>query len=283
MAATATTTIGYIQSQEPNNTTHEERIAYLECQLQDLLRWQESFNSKPPKPIKAQVFKKAKAHDKVKEPASVGPLPLPQLVAAVKSMDTPSITPGIATPAALVEKTGALSATAKESYFYTPATTPGVETPPVEEAKPTIPTSESQVLPTVEFQGVTHRILDVLQRYGQHLGGEDNGSEHAMWAGRGMFAPKIEKYIAAEQSIKLVLPSFPWKSVSVHPSFSECVLTSTKINRIEKVTGSMPDFGEELALTRLDNLCNDIAEVYEHGAQVTIASDGLVFNGKLFV
>ena len=46
------------------------------------------------------------------------------------------------------------------------------------------------------------------------------------------------------------------------------------------MTGALPDLGEELALARLHNLCEDIGKVYEHGAQVTIATDGLVFNGE---
>lgn len=40
----------------------------------------------------------------------------------------------------------------------------------------------------------------------------------------------------------------------------------------------MPDLGEELALGRLQSLCEDIQDVYLPGAFVTITSDGLVYN-----
>ena len=53
-----------------------------------------------------------------------------------------------------------------------------------------------------------------------------------------------------------------------------------QINLVDKVTGKLPDLGEELAMARLHSLCVDIAAVYQHGAEVTIATDGLVFNGK---
>lgn len=53
-----------------------------------------------------------------------------------------------------------------------------------------------------------------------------------------------------------------------------------QINRIEKVNGSLPDLGEVLALARLNSLCKDIETVYPKGAEVTIATDGLVFDGE---
>ena len=33
-------------------------------------------------------------------------------------------------------------------------------------------------------------------------------------------------------------------------------------------------------MARLNNLCIEIAGVYQHGAEITIATDGLVFNGE---
>ena len=55
---------------------------------------------------------------------------------------------------------------------------------------------------------------------------------------------------------------------------------SVQINLVDKVTGKLPDLGEELAMARLHSMCMDIAAVYQHGAEVTIATDGLVFNGE---
>lgn len=49
---------------------------------------------------------------------------------------------------------------------------------------------------------------------------------------------------------------------------------------VEKVLGTLPDLGEELALMHLNGLCESIAEIYEYGAELVIASDGLVYNGN---
>ena len=62
----------------------------------------------------------------------------------------------------------------------------------------------------------------------------------------------------------MILPAFPFKSP----------------NARNKVLGTMPDFGEELALAHLNGLCQNIGEVYAPGADVYISSDGLVYNGK---
>ena len=48
---------------------------------------------------------------------------------------------------------------------------------------------------------------------------------------------------------------------------------------MDKVLGILPDLGEELALMHLNGLCESIAEIYEHGAELVITSDGLVYNG----
>jgi pyoverdine/dityrosine biosynthesis protein Dit1 len=40
----------------------------------------------------------------------------------------------------------------------------------------------------------------------------------------------------------------------------------------------LPDLGERLAIARLQALCDEIKEIYEHGARITICSDGLVFS-----
>ena len=52
-----------------------------------------------------------------------------------------------------------------------------------------------------------------------------------------------------------------------------------QINQVDKVTGVLPDLGEELALSRLHQLCEDIKAVYPPGGQVHIATDGLLFDG----
>ncbi|RAH79126.1 Clavaminate synthase-like protein [Aspergillus japonicus CBS 114.51] len=53
--------------------------------------------------------------------------------------------------------------------------------------------------------------------------------------------------------------------------------------QMDKTLGVLPDFGEELALHHLNGLCLNIAQVYSPGAEVHIASDGLVYNDILGV
>ncbi|KAI2464696.1 Pyoverdine/dityrosine biosynthesis protein-domain-containing protein [Annulohypoxylon bovei var. microspora] len=114
---------------------------------------------------------------------------------------------------------------------------------------------------------VASKILDILERYGQHLepkGGESH-SEGGGWLGRSLFLGKVEQQLEKGQSIHMILPAFPWKS----------------INRIDKVTGILPDLGEELALDKLNQICEDIKTVYPLGGKVIIANDGLVFDDVL--
>lgn len=49
----------------------------------------------------------------------------------------------------------------------------------------------------------------------------------------------------------------------------------------DKVTGSLPDMGEYIGLHKLHSMTLDVTQVYPFGAQVTVASDGAVFNGTL--
>jgi len=74
------------------------------------------------------------------------------------------------------------------------------------------------------------------------------------------------EFIVTKLPIHFILPAFPFKSQ----------------NR-EKTIGDLPDFGEVLALKRLNDLCSTIAEVYDYGAKVTICSDGRIFNDILNV
>ncbi|GKT45464.1 sporulation protein kinase pit1 [Colletotrichum spaethianum] len=125
--------------------------------------------------------------------------------------------------------------------------------PVITETLPTPPLEQST-------EQVAHKILDVLQVFGRHIIPE--GQENHEWLGRKMFHPRVEEYVKKGESVKMIIPAFPWKS----------------INRTDKVTGVLPDLGEDLALARLNDLCVEIGKVYTHGAEVHIATDGLVFN-----
>lgn len=106
-----------------------------------------------------------------------------------------------------------------------------------------------------------NRVLDIIQGYGKHLGNPQSDHDQHNWPGRAKFAPKVLGWVEQNAPVRMILPAFPWKSV----------------NRVEKVLGALPDFGEELALARLDRLCKDIGNIYAPGAEVHVATDGLVF------
>ncbi|KAL8720598.1 MAG: hypothetical protein Q9225_002562 [Loekoesia sp. 1 TL-2023] len=253
MAATETM-MKFLNHTYPANNIPEQRIAALESQVEGLLQWQQSFISAlsfafspdTNRPLHASTRMKSQAEKKTKNTSVSKHVPVKEPIITVTKTTITAPT----TPASEKSATITLSETVS-----TAATTPGSETPPlIETHKATAPKTESSRL--------AYRVLDVIQRYGQHMKTGEETPDSATWAGRAKFAPKVESHIVAGQPIKLILPSFPWKS----------------INRIDKVTGALPDFGEELALSRLDNLCKGITEVYEHGAEVTIATDGLAFN-----
>ncbi|KKY17697.1 putative pyoverdine dityrosine biosynthesis [Phaeomoniella chlamydospora] len=108
---------------------------------------------------------------------------------------------------------------------------------------------------------IASRIMSIIQSYGQN---EENETGDT-WLGRFKFEPRVRKAVDAGIPVPLVLPAFPWKSV----------------NKQEKVLGALPDLGEVLGLGRLNNLCEDIQQIYPPGARVTITSDGLVYNDLL--
>lgn len=105
---------------------------------------------------------------------------------------------------------------------------------------------------------VVQQILDIIQGYSQN---ESNATGDA-WLGRKGAESQVRTFVDASLPVDFCIPAFPWKSV----------------NRVDKVLGSLPDLGEELALGRLQSLCEDIQDVYPPGAFVTITSDGLVYN-----
>jgi L-tyrosine isonitrile synthase len=73
--------------------------------------------------------------------------------------------------------------------------------------------------------------------------------------------PKVRRFLHAGEPVHFVLPGFPAKSPS-----------------LRKVLGVLPDTAEELALTFLQKLCDEIQALYPPGARITICSDGRVFS-----
>lgn len=105
-------------------------------------------------------------------------------------------------------------------------------------------------------------ILDILERY--RLDSAD-GTPNRSSEGRSKFVPIIQRKVEAGAPIHMVLPGFPFKSP----------------NSVSKVFGTLPDKAEEFALAHLNALCKSIGDVYKGGAELTIVSDGLVYNGTV--
>lgn len=110
-----------------------------------------------------------------------------------------------------------------------------------------------------EDQKISIAILRVIESYGvdyEKIGGS--------WKGFDSFIPIVCEQVKKQEPIRMILPAFPFKSP----------------NSRDKVLGTLPDLGEELALFHLNGLCENIARIYEPGADVYISSDGLVYNGE---
>jgi hypothetical protein len=123
-------------------------------------------------------------------------------------------------------------------------------------------TSTELLTPDEDSQNTTTllatKILGIIEQYG--LNYERTGK----WEGFETFLPIVVGQVSRGESIKMLLPGFPFKSP----------------NTRDKVLDVLPDLGEELALKHVNGLCENIKAVYKHGAEMHITSDGLVYNGK---
>ena len=71
---------------------------------------------------------------------------------------------------------------------------------------------------------------------------------------------KVMSAVNQQQPLVMVLPAFPAKSPSRRKTLSH-----------------LPDYGEELGLSNLNDLCSRITQFYEPGVKILICSDGRVF------
>lgn len=92
--------------------------------------------------------------------------------------------------------------------------------------------------------------------------------EHDMWdaIGRDHFKKSVEFFTSRGQPLEAVLPAFPCKS-----------------SNYEKVSGDLPDKGEELALQRLIYFAEQVQQIYPPGIVIWIVSDGHVFSDCIAV
>jgi pyoverdine/dityrosine biosynthesis protein Dit1 len=107
---------------------------------------------------------------------------------------------------------------------------------------------------------VSNSILDIVFEYKLH---KFDDTTDRLALGRPKFLAAIQHFVQDGKTVEMCLPAFPFKSA----------------NKVYKVLGTLPDKAEELALKRLNGLCERIKEIYPPGATLTIISDGLVYNG----
>ncbi|MBT3980207.1 MAG: L-tyrosine/L-tryptophan isonitrile synthase family protein [Bacteriovoracaceae bacterium] len=77
---------------------------------------------------------------------------------------------------------------------------------------------------------------------------------------------KMYKQCLEDKKLTFILPAFPAKS-----------------SNPEKTSGPLPDLGEILALKTLNDFCHEVSKIYGPGIEITICSDGRVFNDIVFV
>ena len=58
---------------------------------------------------------------------------------------------------------------------------------------------------------IANQILNVLQSYGKH--NESSAQPKTEWMGRDNFLPQVQRRVERIESVQMILPSFPWKSV----------------------------------------------------------------------
>lgn len=111
------------------------------------------------------------------------------------------------------------------------------------------------------ISAICELIVGVLERY--RLLSSDDVKQP--WGAKEKFLIQVKKYVVRNDAVCMALPAFPFKSP----------------NKKTKVLGTLPDKGEEVALSHLEGLCLAIQDVYAPGAAIYIVSDGLMYNGEL--
>lgn len=85
--------------------------------------------------------------------------------------------------------------------------------------------------------------------------------------GKTFLTEQLNYFIQNSRPIEMILPGFPCKSP----------------NTGSKVFGYLPDRGEEIALTTLDNFCEQVRKFYPPGCKLSIFSDGTTFSDLIGV
>jgi pyoverdine/dityrosine biosynthesis protein Dit1 len=107
---------------------------------------------------------------------------------------------------------------------------------------------------------IAPKVVEVLRSFSLHIRKE--GSHEGYGKVFDSVLDRVKTYIAENAPITMVLPAFPWKNPN-----------------LDKVIGSGPDLGEELGLSRLNDICQEISKFYVYGARLILICDIPVYNG----
>ena len=199
-----------------SEVAQDVRIATLENQLHDLLTWKQSISFLLG--IAFRAFDSGVGHSEIAQsPISV----LKSNKVADLAKDIPSATTWkprrLSIPAAVGPKATVVEVN-KPPMVVEEKSKVSVEIAEVPASPISVKTSdETTLVPEKASTKVAFDILDIIERYGQNLGktqSEESTTTKDPWLGRAKFAPKVELYVEAGLPIKMILPSFPWKSVS---------------------------------------------------------------------
>lgn len=105
------------------------------------------------------------------------------------------------------------------------------------------------------------KILKTLFRHRRLQPGAGDCAENPCEQCLALHLARVQRFVRAGEPIHFLLPAFPAKSPNP-----------------KKVLGRLPDKAEELALGFLQEVCNEIGDIYPPGARITICSDGRVFS-----
>jgi pyoverdine/dityrosine biosynthesis protein Dit1 len=107
-------------------------------------------------------------------------------------------------------------------------------------------------------EDLTNALVDLFDTRLRFVTANDKWRSHG---GREFFFKRVHEFVRRKARLEFCLPAFPCKS-------------SNK----DKVSGVMPDRGEQVALQHLDSFVGAIESIYEPGAKLYVVSDGHVFS-----
>lgn len=125
-----------------------------------------------------------------------------------------------------------------------------------------------------KVDSTVHAIVTAYETNLKFTSASDKWSQSSSTGGRGMFASQVRFFVERGMPVQAVLPAFPCKSSNLVSNLAR----ASVLRYQDKVSGKLPDKGEELALITLKVFVDAVKRVYEQGCKLVIVSDGHVFS-----